>query len=170
MEITQELVKYLFDYRKDGYLINKNPKTRRCKRGAIAGCLSKRNDGDRWILYINGRLYFRYRIIFLYHNGYLPKLIDHKNHITTDDRIENLRAATDTQNVRNRTSAKGSSSQYLGVSAIPKSKKNKFFSRVRSNGITIHLGCFDSERDAALAYNKKAIELHGEFANLNRIK
>jgi len=81
--------------------------------------------------------------------------------------ITNLRVVTDSQNMSNRASAKNSTSKYLGVcwdkfmnrwrAVIQKDRKNK------------KLGSFSNEIDAALAYNKAAIELHGEFANLNKI-
>lgn len=66
-----------------------------------------------------------------------------------------------------RSSSSNSSSKYLGVSWD--SNKKKWFSSICKNYKIIPLGRFDSEKDAALAYNKKAIELHGEFANLNKI-
>ena len=92
---------------------------------------------------------------------------DHINHNGLDNRKENLRFATRGQNGANRRAPKNSTSQYLGVYWHKRHKK--WSSQVRHNGKRYHLGMFTCEHQAALAYNKKAIEIHGEFANLNVI-
>lgn len=76
----------------------------------------------------------------------------------------NLRTATPKQSSRNRAKVNGNSSKYLGVCW----SRHKF--RWRATifyGKQIYLGVFKSEEEAALAYDKKALELFGEFANLN---
>ena len=95
------------------------------------------------------------------------KKVDHKNHNTLDNQKHNLRFSSHAQNMRNRRSAKNTSSKYLGVSWCNTYKKWK--AAITHNYKLFKLGSFDSELDAAIAYNKKAIALHGEFANLNPI-
>ena len=90
---------------------------------------------------------------------------DHINHNGLDNRKENLRFATRGQNQRNRQSGKNSRSQYLGVFWYK--QHQKWSAQIRHNGKKYHLGLFTCEHQAALAYNKKAIELHGEYANPN---
>ncbi len=90
---------------------------------------------------------------------------DHINHNGLDNRKENLRFATRGQNQQNRRAGKNSSSQYLGVSWLAKHQLWQVM--IKHNGKRYYLGSFRCEHQAALAYNKKAIELHGEFANLN---
>ncbi len=105
-----------------------------------------------------------------------PKIFgDHKDHDGLNNQRNNLRIATQQQNVMNRRSAKDSSSIYLGVS-ISKIKDNygiyKYHywqSSITINKKRISLGIFKKEEDAALAYNEKAKEIFGEFANLNII-
>jgi len=46
-------------------------------------------------------------------------------------------------------------------------RKDSWTSRITKDGKEIHIGCFTTPEDAALAYNKKAKELFGEFATLN---
>ena len=58
-----------------------------------------------------------------------------------------------------------SKSQYKGVMPF----RGKWRSRITLNGKTYHLGVFKDENDAAKAYNKKAIELFGDFVNLNKV-
>ena len=41
-------------------------------------------------------------------------------------------------------------------------------SEIKKEGTTYFLGNFKDEKDAAIAYNKKALELYGDFANLNK--
>lgn len=92
---------------------------------------------------------------------------DHINGNGIDNRRSNLRSATPTQNSMNRSSAKNSSSKYKGV--YWDEDRRKWASCMKSNGKTIYIGRFDNESEAALAYNKKATEVQGEFARLNII-
>lgn len=170
IQLTQELVKYLFDYHQDGYLIWKTKTSHKSRIiiGSRAGSLNFSNkSGYRYVTTIFRYEYKIARIIFLWHHGYLPDLVDHDNRNPLDDRIENLRAATKAQNGCNRNSAIGSSSKYLGVSYSKQEKK--WVSSIRVNKKLIRLGCFNSQENAAIAYNREAVRYHKEFANLNII-
>lgn len=165
-ELTQKLVKQLFDYHEDGYLIRKI-NSRQTTIGNKAGYLNKHKKvGDRNCVNFGGKKYLSSRIIFLWHHGYLPPVVDHEDRDSTNDKIKNLRPADFSKNQRNRTSSKNSLSQYLGVSM---SKRKYWSASIRSNKILIRLGSFKTEIEAALAYNKAAVKHHGEFANLNII-
>jgi hypothetical protein len=59
------------------------------------------------------------------------------------------------------------SSKYFGVSYHK--RHGKFLASIKKDGKQQHIGSFENEIEAALAYNKKAIELYGENANLNNI-
>ena len=63
-----------------------------------------------------------------------------------------------------RTRAK---SGYTGVYQIKGGKKNKWRATISYNQKTVHLGCFKTIEEAAMAYNKKASELYGSSAKLN---
>lgn len=91
---------------------------------------------------------------------------DHIDCNTANNRRQNLRKCTDQQNHFNRSKNRGTSI-YKGVCWIK--KKNKWRSSIGYNGRTIYLGEYKNEIDAAKAYNKKAIELFGEFARINII-
>jgi len=85
--------------------------------------------------------------------------------------ITNKQSNTDTraspaENASNKTKADAKHSKYLGVSWL----KGKWVARIRKGGKAKDLGSFDSEEDAALAYDCAAIALHREFANPNFIK
>lgn len=104
-------------------------------------------------------------MIFLWNHGYLPKIVDHIDHNTLNDKIENLREASSSENNKNRMSRKNSTSQYLGVHWEGK----KWRVQIMVNKKLKHIGCFLTEIEAALAYNKAAVMYHKEFANLNII-
>lgn len=91
---------------------------------------------------------------------------DHKNRNGLDNRRENLRSATQTQNNANIPKRKGlHSSRFKGVSWSP--ARSKWEAKTSVNGKTIHLGRYISEIDAAKAYDRAAVEYFGEFALLN---
>ena len=96
------------------------------------------------------------------------KVVDHINHNGLDNRKENLRLVTRSQNNQNSRSNKNSSSQYKGVYWYK--SYNKWRAKLAHRGKSIHVGYFSCEHEAALAYNKKALELWGENAHLNEVE
>lgn len=92
-------------------------------------------------------------------------LVDHKFGDTLDNQKINLRVCTKTQNNRNITSHKNSSSIYLGVSWD--ASRNKWQAAYMFNGKKVLTKRFDDEVKAAKAYDTAALKYAGEFANLN---
>jgi len=105
-----------------------------------------------------------HRIVFLYHHGYLPKEIDHINGNKSDNRIENLRDATHCQNMMNIKKYSLNTSGYKGVRLHKKAKK--WIAEIKQNNKYHYLGLFDCPKKAYEVYCNKALELHGEFANI----
>lgn len=97
------------------------------------------------------------------------QVIDHINGDSTDNRRENLRICTQGQNLKNmRPPREG---QYKGVYKIPSGRyQSKISNKCNKERIQICIGTYDTPEEAALAYNKKALEMHGEYARLNIIK
>lgn len=91
---------------------------------------------------------------------------DHVGHDGLNNRISNLRIATRAENQHNRRS-QGHSSKFKGITWLKNNKK--WVSRISFNCGNIYLGCFNSETDAAKAYNEMAKKLFGEYACLNEI-
>lgn len=94
-------------------------------------------------------------------------LTDHKNHNTLDNRCENLRTATHSQNNRNRNkrTPQNSTCSYKGVSWNKRDRKYQVHITIKNK--KRHVGYFDSEEDAARAYDEAARKQYGEFASLN---
>lgn len=93
------------------------------------------------------------------------KEVDHINHDTLDNRRCNLRVCTRSENNRNSKKMKNTSSKYKGVSWY-KTCKN-WAAKIYINKKNLHIGYFSSEVEAAKAYDKKARDHFGTFANLN---
>ena len=94
------------------------------------------------------------------------EIVDHINHKSYDNRKLNLRIATMRQNCWNaRKQRRNCSSKYKGVSWSK--KRNQWRARITFKGRVIPLGRFDTEEEAAKAYDGKAREFFGEFAWLN---
>ena len=96
-------------------------------------------------------------------------MVDHRWHDTLDNRRDNLRVCSNSQNQINRLTYKSTihTSTYKGVS---KNKKTgKWRALIYKNNKRIAIGTFKKEIDAAKAYNKEALNLFGSFAHLNEI-
>lgn len=91
-------------------------------------------------------------------------MIDHINKNRLDNRRCNLRIAKHDENNHNRTKKRNASSKYYGVNK----NGNRWCGRFRYQGKTIYCGTFATELEAAKAYNAKATEYYGEYANINQ--
>jgi len=94
-------------------------------------------------------------------------VVDHINFNTLDNRQSNLRICRQRDNARNSRKLKDGFSTFKGV------KKScggdRFAARIKVNYQEQYLGVFDTEVEAALAYNEAAKEHFGEFAYLNEV-
>lgn len=95
--------------------------------------------------------------------------VDHRDGNKLDCRKQNLRLCNTTQNNQNSNKKRinRASSKYKGV--YWDKQMNKFRARIYHDGKTYHLGLFDNEIEAAQKYNKKALDLFGEFAKINKV-
>lgn len=93
--------------------------------------------------------------------------IDHIDRNRLNNRRNNFRNATRSQQAMNHSIGSNNSSGFKGVY---KSYNNgKFKATIKKDYKSYHLGYFLTDIEAACAYNDKAIELFGEFAVLNKI-
>lgn len=104
----------------------------------------------------------RARSIVSMHNQIMSaKGIDHADGDGLNNQRHNLRHATGTQNQFNRRKSQNTSSRFKGVYYYKAC--NKWAANIKYNYKTIFLGYFKEESEASAAYNKKAMELAGEF-------
>ncbi len=82
--------------------------------------------------------------------------IDHINGIRNDNRLENLRWGSHSQNSRNKKKKMNCSSQYQGVSC--KKRNNKWEAQIKINGITKYIGYFDTELEAFSAWKAYVVQ------------
>lgn len=113
---------------------------------------------------MNGKKVRMHRLIIKAKDG---DIVDHIDGDPTNNQTSNLRLINKSGVIHKRKSNKETTSSYVGVSFDKKT--NKYQSEIRKDGQRYFLGTFDKEEDAAIAYNKKAEALYGEYANLNTI-
>jgi hypothetical protein len=157
IDLTVEHLNSLFYY-KDGELYNKVSRGA-AKKDNIAGNL----DGRYRRIKIHNKSYRTHRLIFFMFNGYLPEAVDHINGNSLDNRIENLRAATASENQGNTAVRKDNTSGYKGVS---RHRDGKFQAAITKNKKRYYLGLYNTPEEAYEAYCEAALELQGDFARL----
>lgn len=158
--ITQALAKQLFAY-DNGNLIRLKA-SGGYPSNNVAGWVTVCNKAFYKKLNINKKTYYLHRIIFLFHHGYMPKIIDHINGDSLDNRIENLREATQSQNCANQ---RIKTNNKLGVKGIHQDKKSKkYIAKIMLNRKSIWLGSYCLLEDAIEAHRVGSKKYFGEFA------
>lgn len=155
---SKELLRELFDY-VDGNLIHKlnSPKG---KKGNIVGWVEKNKYRST---NVKGVRYRVHRLIFQFHYGFCPEFLDHIDTNRQNNRIENLRAASYQQNNINKSATRKNIVGLKGVCM----ERGKYKANIKRNGRSYHLGYFDTAKEASDAFDKKSIELSGNFAWTN---
>lgn len=166
--ITSEKVREILAYDMNtGEFRWKSRMSNRVKKNDVAGCIIP--SGYRVIgIRINDETYeFRaHRLAWLYVYGAWPsKSLDHIDRNKLNNRIVNLREATGTENNQNRKKNANAAYKYIGVHRC--NRNGKWRARITVRGKLYTVGYFETEEQAALAYNKAAIERDKNFLNLN---
>jgi hypothetical protein len=158
--ITYQLAHELFTYT-DGKLFWRITRGR-AVAGAEAGNAQRSTDGYRTYRTVEyeGKPYRVHRLIYLMHHGVIPKIVDHINRDTTDNRIENLRAATKGENNRNAVQRTPNTSGVRGVDY----HAGKWRARVNLNGTCVFNARFDTREEAAHAVATARAKYHKSFA------
>jgi hypothetical protein len=131
--------------------------------GKEAGYVRRVEGRDRVLVGIKTIQYYRHILIWIMHKDAAPVTeLDHENRDKMDDRIENLREATTSENACNRKRRSDNISGEKGVSWAGPSKKWR--AKIYKDGKGIHLGFFDDVASAKAAYEEAAQVHHGVFA------
>jgi hypothetical protein len=116
---------------------------------------------------LNSKKIFIYMHRLITNNNDSKMHTDHKNNNPLDNRIENLRICTNSQNQMNTKVQINNTSGFKGVTWNKIVKK--WVAQIKLNNKLINLGYYIDPIDAARAYNAAALKYHGEFAHLNKI-
>lgn len=132
--------------------------------GTIRTTKSRHKVRKDWVMKFKGSFLVCARVIWSITNGQIPEglLVDHENCEPLDNRIENLRLVTYSQNRCNSPKRGGCSSDLKGASF----SNGRWISSICLDGKKVSLGSFDNEEDAHLAYAAASKKLHGEFSKV----
>jgi len=113
------------------------------------------------------------RVVVSMHHFVLPRIpgleVDHINGNRADNRRCNLRHVTRSQNNANRHAlVEDASSRFKGVCWREHAHKWKAYIKV--DGRQVHIGYFETEEEAARAYNETARTIYGQYAHLNEVQ
>lgn len=110
--------------------------------------------------------YFAHHLAWLHvHGVWPPQQMDHINGVRSDNRISNLRLATDSENSSNKIMQRNNTSGHIGISFDPQRKLWR--GRVNFQGKTYDAGFFETAEEAATARADLIAKVHKEFAVKN---
>ena len=156
MNTSQVRLQDLFTYANGWLRWKSDAKT--SARGKLAGCYN--GDGRKYIR-VDGNLQRASRLIYIFHFGEIPKdcVIDHINGDVKDDRIENLRIASQAENTLNTKRR----SSLTGVTGVYYDSRDKvFYARGPKNK---HLGRFKTIEEAQKARISHMQTYYKEYSN-----
>jgi hypothetical protein len=111
---------------------------------------------------LDGSKYMAHRLAWLYVYGTWPAdLLDHIDGDRKNNRIENLREASNSENLRNRPENKNNTSGHKGV--YWNKQHQKWLVKFVVGGVNHYLGLFEDFDEAARAYREAIDRIHGEF-------
>jgi hypothetical protein len=145
---------------KDGLLYNKVFRSSHAVAGKRSG--SPYVNGYMSIS-IKGVKYLEHRIAYYMVHGYCPEAVDHINGVKSDNKIENLRAATSSENQCNVPLASNNVSGHKGVTMYKRT--GKWRAQIAFNKVVKHLGYFETKELAVEFIELARDMLHNNFAN-----
>lgn len=155
--VTYEEVRAWFTYTEDGKLERKPTAPYKLRQARLPSGYLFTN--------VRGKTTYIHRLVWLWHHGWLPEVVDHIDRDKGNNRIENLRAATHTENKYNTDRKSHNTTGAKGVVFHKNCPRKPYQAKIVRNGRTHSLGYYPTVALAAAAYAKGAEEIAGEFAN-----
>lgn len=154
--LTQAILKEHLHYNPDTGVFTWLVSRGKSKFGKVAGSI---NTYGYTRIQIFNKTYLAHRLAFLYEYGIFPKeCVDHRNGVRTDNRMCNLREATNLENAQNLPLRVKNKSGFTGVCFHIRDKK--WVSQIKINGKMKHLGYFDDPELASQAYIEAKRNIH----------
>ena len=150
-ELTQELLLSSLSFNLETGLFE--------RRGKIVGY---ENNNGYIIIRLFGENYLSHRLAWFYIHGYWPNIIDHINGIKSDNRIDNLREVTRSQNAINSKPRKYTRSGHKGISIL----NRMYIIRCQREYISIFCGYFYNLDKAIIERDRIYRYLHGKYCRL----
>lgn len=163
-DVTVERLKELLDYDPATGLFTRKVAVSRMKAGTIAGM--KHKGHGYVVIKIDNKSYLAHRLAWLYTYGEWPsgEVMDHKNLIRHDNRLENIRVATASQNAHNKSVTRACKAGFKGVSYRARWPYRPWIANISVGSKVIYLGAYATALEANEAYRQAAIRYFGEFA------
>lgn len=162
-ELTVEFIRDRLDYNPNNGEFKIRKKSG--KKGVVGNKTGSKGKNGYVYLYLNNNVALAHRVAWVYVYGEWPnEQVDHINRDRSDNRISNLRLASQSQNSCNGSLRSTNKSGYRGVSWSK--EKKKWVSRIVKDRKQYVLGYFDDKEKAYMAYLEAANRLHGGFKGL----
>lgn len=160
--ITAERLRELVEYDPSTGVFKWRAYRRGMRHDLVVGC----SDDKGYVrMKVDGQRYRGHQLAWLYVTGEWPAMrIDHRDLDKGNNRWDNLRAATNSQNGANRPVLSTNKSGFKGV--CWRAREKKWCAQITHDRRVNHLGYFTKPEDAHAAYAQAAGKLHGEFARL----
>jgi hypothetical protein len=167
--ISAAKILQLFDVDlENGRLIWKNPPSYHPRlKGKQAGTKRASRRGKfYWVIHVDKKAYVRGKLIYAVATGGWAEVLDHINGDSLDDRALNVRAATISQNVWNRSKGQSRSGLPMGVRTT---RQGRFQARITSEKKHFALGTFETVALARAAYLEARRTFFGAFAGVDAL-
>jgi hypothetical protein len=161
--LTQAELRQILRYEPETGFFYRIKPTRGAKKDVMVGSYKKPKSYVR--IGVNGKNYLAHSLVWLWTYGYFPKDdIDHINGNKHDNRLENLRIVSRSENNQNRRFA--NKNNKLGLKGICQIYNGKYRVLIGLNGKNIHLGYFKNLEEAIQA-RKQGELLHHPCSPVN---
>lgn len=170
-KISQEYLKQRLDYDPETGIFVWKPKPVTDKRvdkawnTKCAGKVANHTFKNGYVyIRLDGERYLAHRLAWLYMTGTWPTgFLDHRDRNPENNRISNIREASQSQNMANTKMTKGS----IGARGVTFRKdRNKYRATITFQHKRFYIGLFDTVEEASAAYKSAAIRVFGDFASL----